>query len=279
MANRIASTKKRVFEIIERGRPGDRASRYFDLFLVILIILNVAAIILESVKSLHAAFRIGFTIFEIFSVVIFTIEYVLRVWTAEHKVKARAHFESKIKYVFTPMAVIDLLAVLPFYLPFLLPFDLRFLRILRLTRLLRLLKIQRYSQSLQLIGKVLRDKKEELVVTVFVTFILIVLASTLMFYIESDVQPDQFPNIISTFWWAIATLTTIGYGDVYPVTGWGRLLSGVIAILGIGLVALPTGILSSGFVEELSSRKKKMDRDDKRYRYCPHCGKKLDKDS
>ena len=177
------------------------------------------------------------------------------------------------------MAIIDLMAILPFYLPLLLPVDLRFLRILRLTRLLRLLKVQRYSKSLQLIGIVLKKKKEELIVTVFVTFILMVFASTLMYYLESDVQPDQFPNIISAFWWAIATLTTIGYGDVYPVTGWGRLLSGIIALLGIGLVALPTGILSSGFIEELSRQKSKDIEKSEQYKYCPYCGKRIDKNT
>ena len=276
---KTAAIKKRVFEIIERGQPGDNTSRYFDLCLVILIILNVAAIILASEKKLYIAFRIGFSIFEVFSVIVFTIEYLLRLWTAEYKVEATSRNKARIKYIFTPMAIIDLLAILPFYLPFLIPVDLRFLRILRLTRLLRLLKIQRYSQSLQLIGKVLKEKKEELIVTIFVTFLLIVFASSLMFYIESEVQPDQFPNIISAFWWAIATLTTIGYGDVYPVTGWGRFLSGVIAVLGIGLVALPTGILSSGFIEELSSKKKNKSRESQDYKYCPHCGKRLDKDA
>ena len=274
MTRRTTSIKKRVFEIIEKGKPGDRASRYFDLFLVILIVLNVVAIILESVKTIYTVFPTGFRAFEVFSVLVFTVEFILRVWTAEYKVQASKRSTARIKYIFTPMAIIDLLAILPFYLPFLLPVDLRFLRILRLTRLLRLLKIQRYSQSLQLIGKVLKEKKEELVVTIFVTFILIVFASTLMFYLESDEQPDQFPNIISVFWWAIATLTTIGYGDVYPVTGWGRFLSGVIAVLGIGLVALPTGILSSGFIEELSSQKKKFQQTE-RYKYCPHCGREI----
>jgi voltage-gated potassium channel len=270
--------KKRAFEIIEKGQLGDKTSRYFDLFLVILIILNVAAIIIASEKKFYLAFRDGFKFFEIFSVIVFTIEYLLRLWTAEYKVEAKSRNKARIKYIFTPMAIIDLLAILPFYLPFLIPVDLRFLRILRLTRLLRLLKIQRYSQSLQLIGKVLKEKKEELIVTIFVTFLLIVFASSLMYYIESEVQPDQFPNIISAFWWAIATLTTIGYGDVYPVTGWGRFLSGIIAVLGIGLVALPTGILSSGFIEELSSKKKSKIRESQDYKYCPHCGKRLAKD-
>ncbi|MBA7555448.1 hypothetical protein ES705_48110 [subsurface metagenome] len=266
--------KQRTFEITEKGERGDLASTYFDSFLIILIILNVCAIILESVGSIRLVLSSFFRIFEITSVVIFTIEYILRVWTADYKVKSKNKFLAKLRYIFTPMASIDLFAILPFYLPFLIAFDLRFLRILRLTRLLRLFKIQRYSQSLNLIGKVLKEKRVELLVTIFVTFILLVFASTLMYYIESDVQPEEFPNIISAFWWAIATLTTIGYGDVYPVTGWGRLLSGIIAILGIGLVALPTGILSMGFIEELSERRKSKNGSEK-IKYCPYCGKKI----
>jgi len=269
--------KKRIFEIIEKAQPGDHASYYFDLFLVTLIILNVIAIILASYKSIYLIYQNDFKTFEIISVIIFSVEYILRVWTSEYKVKSKHKIIAGIKYIFTPMAIIDLIAVLPFYLPLLLPVDLRFLRILRLTRLLRLLKVQRYSKSLKLVGKVLKKKKEELIVTIFVTFLLIVFASSLMYYLESSVQPDKFPNIISASWWAIATLTTIGYGDVCPVTGWGRLLSGVIAILGIGLVALPTGILSSGFIEELSREKNKKPEKAEQYKYCPYCGRRIDK--
>ena len=154
------------------------------------------------------------------------------------------------------MAVIDLLAILPFYIPMLIPIDLRFLRVLRLTKILRILKLNRYSKSLQLLGKILKNKRADLLVTVFVTTILIIFASSLMYYIENPAQPEQFPNIVASFWWAITTLTTVGYGDLYPITILGKILSGVIALLGIGLVALPTGIISSGFIEELSQRKK-----------------------
>ena len=149
------------------------------------------------------------------------------------------------------------------------------MRILRVTRLLRIFKIQRYTKSLNLIGKVLKSKKEELFITVFVTIILIIFASTLMYYIENDVQPNAFPNILATFWWAVATLTTIGYGDVYPVTDLGRLLSGIIAVLGIGLVALPTGLISSGFIEEISKKKRQHKQKEEDITYCPHCGKRI----
>ena len=276
MNNNIFRTRlKRVYEIIEKGKSGDTASIIFDYFIIFLIILNVIAIILESFESLSLKFNLSFRAFEIFSVIIFTIEYMLRLITAKYKIESKNIFISMIKYIFTPMALIDLLAILPFYLPMLIKCDLRFLRMLRLIRLLRIFKIQRYSNSLNMIGKVLKEKKEELFVTVFVTFLLLLIASSLMFYIEHDTQPDAFPNIISSFWWAVATLTTVGYGDVYPLTGWGKLLSGIIALLGIGLVALPTGIISSGFIGELQKKKYNEDIFKKNEYYCPNCGKRF----
>lgn len=186
--------------------------------------------------------------------------------------RGRNRLVSALKYAMSPMAIVDLLAILPFYLPTFLPVDLRFLRIFRLTRVLRMFKLNRYSNSLRLIGKIIKAKREELVVTVFVTFLLLLVASALMFYIEHDVQPEAFPNILSAFWWAVATLTTIGYGDVYPHTDLGRLLSGIIAILGIGLVALPAGIISSGFIQEIQSKRAKKS---PTIAYCPHCGKRI----
>ncbi len=153
--------------------------------------------------------------------------------------------------------------------PLIITFDLRFLRMLRLTRLFRLFKVYRYSKALRIVGRVLKNKKEPLFLTLFVTFMLLLIASSLMYYIEHDAQPDAFPNIFSAFWWAVATLTTIGYGDVLPITGWGKLLSGVIALLGIGLVALPTGIIGSGFMEVIERKEKP--------RYCPHCGKIIER--
>ena len=163
------------------------------------------------------------------------------------------------------MAVIDLLAILPFYLPMFIPIDLRFLRMLRLTRVLRVFKLNRYSKALNSISGVMRNKKDELLTTVFLMTFIIVISSTLIYYIEHEYQPEAFPNIVESFWWAIATLTTVGYGDVFPITGLGKVLASVIALSGIGLVALPTGIISSGFMANIKTGKK-----------CPHCGKDLE---
>jgi len=267
--------RKRIFEIIERAEDGDNASFLFDKMIVGLIILNVLAIVCESFDSLSSMYGMYFRAFEVFSVIVFTVEYTLRLWTANIKFIEHDGLSSIVKFVLSPMALIDLFAILPFYLPMLLPVDLRFLRMLRLTRLLRIFKLNRYSESLNMLGRVLKREREQLIVTVFITFLMLLLASALMYNVEHDVQPDAFPNILAAFWWAVATLTTVGYGDVYPVTVMGKVLSGVIALLGIGLVALPTGILSSGFMTELEERKKNATHTEEQEQICPHCGEKI----
>tara|TARA_B100000809_G_C14954968_1_gene465243 strand:- start:101 stop:622 length:522 start_codon:yes stop_codon:yes gene_type:complete len=160
--------------------------------------------------------------------------------------------------------IIDLLAILPFYLPFILPFD---LRMLRLFRLLRVLKLSRYSKSLKTISNVLKDTKSELVITIFIAFIFLILSSTLMYYFEHEAQPDKFANVGESLWWAVATLTTVGYGDIYPVTGLGKFMSGIIALIGIGFIALPTGIISSAFINRVQKNK-----DSENKCKCPNCG-------
>lgn len=272
--NRI---KKRTYEIIERGSNGDKFSRIFDYSIMVLIILNVASILLESFDGISGAFGSYFEVLEIFSVIVFTIEYLLRLWTANLKFPTHKGFAAIARQMSSPMAVIDFLAIFPTYIIILaggLSGSFMFLRILRLTRLLRIFKLTRYSNALNLVGKVIKDKKEELTITFFITFLLVLMASTIMYYVEHEVNAEAFPNIGAAIWWAIATLTTIGYGDVYPATGLGRFLSGVIALLGIGLVAMPTGIISSSFMEELNSRNKKAEKIEPPC-YCPHCGKKI----
>lgn len=259
--------KKRVYEIIEKAKEGDIASRIFDYSILGLISLTVISIIIESYNNLSLTYSKQLWYFEIFSIIIFTIEYGLRIWTSDEMFPELSKKQARKKYVFSFMAIIDLLAILPFYLPMILPFDLRFLRIIRLTRFLRIFKLNRYSKALGLIGKIIKEKKEELLATIFIMLFIIMISSTLIYYMESEIQPESFPNIVDSFWWAIATLTTVGYGDVYPVTGFGKILASIIAISGIGLVALPTGILSSGFMEELSNKDSSHE--------CPHCGKKI----
>lgn len=257
--------RKRLFEIIEKARPGDVLSKVFDLSVIVLILLNVAAVILESFKGLDSQVLWILSVFEWISVMVFTAEYLMRLWTAVY-LYPESRFPM-LRYIFSWMAVIDLLAILPFYMPFLISCDLRFLRMLRMFRILRVFKLNRYSAAMGMILKVLKNEKEKLITTVSFTTILLLFASVLMYYVENEAQPDKFPNIVESIWWAVATLTTVGYGDVYPVTPLGKILSGLIAILGIGLVALPTGILSSGFISEMGRKNEKT--------VCPHCGRVL----
>jgi len=265
MINKI---KKRIYEILEVASPDDKISKIFDIFIITLIFLNVIAIIFETVKSLSIEFSDFFKAFEIFSVIIFSIEYVLRVWSSTANPKYKKPFIDRLRFMFSPLALVDLFAVLPFYLPMFIPFDLRFIRAVRLLRIFRLLKIGRYSESMKLFGKILKAKKEELFITIFAVFILLIISSSLLYFIENNAQPEAFSSIPSAMWWGVATLTTVGYGDIYPITTLGKLLGAVISLLGIGLFALPAGILSSGFVEEIKKSKEIK-------KVCPHCGKKL----
>ena len=180
------------------------------------------------------------------------------------------------KYAFSWLGIVDLLSILPFYLPLIFTPNLLVVRILRLLRLLRIFKLTRFSKSMRTIGNVLRETRADLVTTLFVTFILLVLSSSIMYYVERGAQPDKFASIGHAFWWAVATLTTVGYGDVYPVTPLGKLLSGIIAIVGIGFIALPTGIISSAFIDQINARKAAQTPTECE---CPDCGKKFKVDS
>lgn len=261
--------RKRIYEIMEVGKEGDRVSKGFDIFIITLIGLNIIALILESDKRIYAISPLVFKSFEIVSVLIFTIEYILRVWSCVENKKYDKPVLGRIKFGFTFMALIDLFAVLPFYIPFL-GIDLRFLRAVRMLRIARIVKFGRYSQSLQIIGKVVRAKKEQLICAIFFLFVLLIIASSLMYYAENAAQPEAFESIPKAMWWAVATLTTVGYGDVYPITPLGKLIASFIAILGIGMFALPTGILGAGFIEEIDKSKE--------IEKCPHCGMKIKDD-
>ena len=262
-------TKKRTFEILEVAKVGDLSSKVFDIFILILILLNVIFVILGTVESLSSRYSHFFRIFEIFSVSIFTIEYILRIWTCTINNRFRNSIKGRIRFVFTPMLIVDFIAILPFYLPMIIHLDLRFLRAIRLFRIFRLFKIGRYSIALKKFGNVFRKKKEELFVASFGVVILLVIASSLLYIVEKEAQPEAFANIPSAMWWGVSALTTVGYGDIYPVTIVGKLFGAIVAILGIGMFALPAGILASGFAEEIQKKQKER-------KTCPHCGKEID---
>lgn len=263
-------TKQTIFRLIEKGSHGSKNNLIFDYGIMILIVLNVIAIVLESIFETRNSIHIFLRYFEIVSVLIFTLEYVLRIYISDLTHPASSRIKSAIKFIFSGYGLIDLFAIIPFYLPFLIKIDLRFLRLLRFVRFLRLLKINRYNNSFNLIWSVIKEKQSELAVTGFVTLLILLMSSFLMYYVEGEAQPEKFSNILSCFWWAIATLTTVGYGDIYPITPFGKVVSGFIAVLGIGLVALPTGIIGSGFMEKIEKKNNKSIQ-------CPHCGKEISK--
>jgi voltage-gated potassium channel len=253
-------TKKRLYEILEVAAADDATSRRFDIFILLLISINVIALVLETVQPLYVRWGSAFDCFETVSVAIFTLEYLLRVWSCSASSKY-AGWRGRLRFARTPMAIVDLLAILPFYLP-LLGVDLRFVRALRLFRILRIAKLARYSGALRTFADVIRSKRAELITMLTLLTILLLFASSLIYFAEHRAQPKAFASIPAAMWWSIVTLTTVGYGDVYPVTAAGKALAAVIAVLGIGLFALPTGLLGAAFIERL----------DKTKRSCPECG-------
>ena len=264
------SVKRRTHEILEVATEGDVISKCYDVFLISLILLNVIAVILESVEGIASSYKDPLRAFEIFSVCAFTIEYGLRLWVCTEIPQFKLPILGRLRYACTPLALIDLLSFLPFFLPMIIPLDLRFVRMFRLLRLFRILKLVRYAASLKLLGGVLRSKKEELVITLFVGVILLVFGSSFIYLVENPAQPDVFSSIPAALWWGVVTMTTVGYGDLYPITPMGKIIGAGIAILGIGMFALPAGILGSGLVEWIHKKNEGLSE-------CPHCGKPLSK--
>ncbi len=264
------SLRKRTWEIVEQAKDGDRASRLFDSCLFFLIILNVILLILETVDSLKEQYGALFFTIEAFSIALFTVEYIVRHWCCTADAEFSHPIKGRLKHALRATSIIDLLAIIPFYFPLLFGItDFRFFRIFRLFRILRVFKLGRYSRAMLMINRVFSQRKEEIFITSSTLVILVIFSAALMYYVEHDAQPEAFASIPDTIWWAIVTLTTVGYGDVYPITALGRLCAGIIAALGIGMVALPTGIISSGFVKEFD-RQRANDAGDETP--CPHCG-------
>ena len=266
--SRYDRTKQRVQDILT-GTAFDSIGRVVVISMISLILLNVLAVMAESVVWIRVDFARWLAVFETFSVTAFVIEYVLRLWSCTANPRFRGAVLGRIQFALTPLAVVDLLAVLPALL-LRTGVDLRFLRALRLARLFRLAKLGRYSRALQAIWQVVRGKRAELVIALLWMAVVLVVASSLMYMAENEQQPDAFSSIPATMWWGIMTLTTVGYGDVYPITVLGKLTAAVIAVVGIGLFALPAGILGSAFVE----LREQQNAD--RSAVCPHCGKPID---
>ena len=249
--------RTRIYNILEMTDPQDFLSRAFSLFIVTLISLNVLCIVLESIPELDLLYRTQFFAIEIVSTVIFALEYSLRLWSCvESETENKAPLKSRIKYALSPLAIVDLLAFLPSILQVIFPgIDLRFLRVLRL---LRVFKLTRYFTSFELLLNVLHEERKNLAGIFFLLIVILTLAASALYLVERDMQPDKFGSIPQAMWWAIAALTTVGYGDVYPLSPAGKVLGSLVTIVGIGMVALPSGILASAFSEQMRRKRESL---------------------
>ncbi len=269
-ATRVPESLK--VRVNRRLNPGDNDSRTVDSFIIILIALNVLAVIIETEPNIAERYARAFFIFEIFSSIFFTIEYVARIWTADLDPRYSDPIKGRIRYTLSFMAMVDLIAILPFYLQAI-EMDLRIARAIRLMRLVRILKMGRYAHAVRTLSNVFVRKKEELAMATFATIMLLVLSSAAMYFVEGGPGVEGFSSIPDAMWWAIVTLTSVGYGDVIPSTGGGQFVGAVICVIGVLLVALPAGILAAGFNEEI--REQRRGRDSDTFGFCPHCGKQL----
>ncbi len=274
--NLYKKIQKRTYEIVEAADEGDIQSKIFDITIMALVVLNVICMIIETVPEIRESYGKLLNRLELISVIIFTIEYILRLWSCGVSAKY-AGVKGRIKHALTPMAIIDLLAIMPFYLRFI-KVDLRVIRILRLFRIFRIAKLGRYNKGIKLLKGVLSDKKEELCLTMIIMFFMLIISSSIMYFVEHEAQPEGFSSIPASMWWGVCTLTTVGYGDLYPITIMGKFMASIMSILGIGMFALPAGILAGGFESALTAEKEEKrakEIEEKEKPFCPHCGEKL----
>jgi voltage-gated potassium channel len=243
--------RREVHDILEVGGDAHPAGRLVNAFIVVLIFLNAIAFAAETVDHLADRYGRYFDSFNVFSVAVFSIEYLLRLWSAVDipMLSRMKPWRARLRFALRPLMLIDLFAVLPFYFSWLVPMDLRVLRVLRL---FRLLKLVRYSPALQTLGRVIAEEYRALLGALLIILVLLLFASTAAYFLERDAQPDKFGSVPAAAWWALATLTTVGYGDIVPVTPFGKLLGGLVMLLGVGMIALPVAIIATGFSQESS---------------------------
>jgi len=255
-----------------------RWDKIINVFIISLIILNVIAVILETVPELHdePGEQRFFKYFDLVSVIIFSIEYVLRVWSSNHEEKYKHSVWGRLKYMVSPGAIIDLLAIAPSILAHFIGigFDLREIRILRLLRILRLFRLTAYTKSAHLIMNVFKKRANELAVSFVLAILLIIIASCILYFAEHLHKENsaKFTSIPATLWWSVVTLTTTGYGDMYPMTTIGKVMAGIIMLTGVAFFALPAGILSAGFLDEFRANRVK------KTHKCPSCGEHIELD-
>ena len=248
--------KKRIFDIIQIGSREDLPSRAFDIFIVIVILLNILTLILETFTELEEYMTL-FKVVEAVTIMIFCVEYVLRIWTAEYLYPKLSKKKAVLRFLISYDGIVDLLTILPFF--FLSGFAV--FRLLRVVRIFHLFRINAHDDSFSVITRVLMDKKNQIFSSVFIILVLMLASSLCMYSVEQTAQPEAFENALSGLWWTVATIFTVGYGDIYPITFLGRFLAVVITFLGVGAVAIPTGIISAGFVEQYTKAQKESERE------------------
>ena len=246
--------KKRIFDIIQIGNRSDLASRLFDQLIVVVIVLNLAVTFLSTFDELESLYCV-FDVIELVTIIIFTIEYVLRIYTAGLLYPEKTYGRAVISFIFSFYGIIDLLAFMPYYLPIFFPVGIVAFRMFRVLRIFRLFKINAQYDAFNVITDVIKEKKTQIISSTVMILIFVLAASMTMYSVENPAQPENFKNAFSGIWWAVSTLLTVGYGDIYPITPAGQILAIVMAFLGVGMVAIPTGIISAGFVEEYTKIK------------------------
>ena len=273
---RRVTLRHRVHRLLEAEDHPSRMARIVRLAIAVLIVVNVLALVVETIPGIHGEAPGLFRAIETVSVAVFVAEYVLRWWSIVENPRFAHPVTGRARWMITPMAIVDLLSVLPSLLAAT-KIDLRAVRLLRLLRILRIVKLGRYSVAARTLTNVLRAKAADLLSLLFLLVILLLVSSTVMFFFENEAQPQTFSSIPATMWWGIVTLTTIGYGDMAPVTVAGRLLGAAIAVVGIGMFALPAGLLGAAFVDELGKARQSRAHDQAApaggAHVCPHCGK------
>jgi voltage-gated potassium channel len=244
------SLRTRVHEWLEPGEQSSSWEHFIDLAILTLIFVSVAVVALQSMPEMDEYDPV-FEALERWCVYFFTLEYFLRIWTCVEDPRFSHPLRGRLRYVSSGMGMIDLLALAPFYLAPFANSNTVVFRLLRIFRLIRVFKFTRYNASVSLLGRVFYSRREELLLTIGLVITLVVISSTLMYAVEHDAQPKVFSSIPASMWWGIVTMTTVGYGDVFPITTAGKVVAGMSVLLGVGLFALPAGILASGFSEEM----------------------------
>lgn len=247
--------RKRIFNIIEIGNKDDMPSAVFDRFIVVVIFVNLLVTLMQTFDQLSPYMPV-LNALELITIVIFVIEYILRVVTADFLYpEERSGLKARLRFVFSAYGLIDLFSIVPYFLPFIFPVGAVAFRMFRVFRIFRLFKINAQYDAFNVIASVLKEKKNQLISSVCMIFILMLASSLCMYSLEHDAQPEQFKNAFSGIWWSVSTLLTVGYGDIYPVTAAGKVMAIIISFLGVGMVAIPTGIISAGFVEQYTEMK------------------------